>query len=461
MLEDDDLFDKYDLLLPSKFNGGFLVISLYQKIKAKAIGRHFTSVDIKYILEEIAVRYREPVAQSEKVIKNLIHYFIRGVPAEPGKYYLTDHAESMVELMIHKLDNPYKNFPLKKNFEKYFTIRFNEINTINDLERRFGREFVSGHKRIINDHLETLEDELENSYKNLGDILDSEAYSATEMVKRFVLVFRNFGERAEDIANAIASKDRFIRSLREQVDSFYERVASFKNPETVEEQDHLETLKTDWSRAAVIYHDIEVFFDTVDYKIGNIRRQIHRASEKLSELHENFSSRSHFRMQIKRLYRLALETTSYKETDTVFDNGFPVKGIVYEKVRLTYPEYYDYGVKRSNVIEEREVDEEYLRSERREIEFEIKQQEIINYWVAESKRMLDERSELVVGELMELILLKENDLTVAYHVAIELAQFAAEGDDYLLDILTKAYQIKNTDFVTWKMSLKKIRTFVS
>ena len=180
MPENEDLFDKYDQLIPAKFNGGLLVIELYQKIRSKALGRHFTSGDIKYILENIAVREDGVVPQSEKVIKNLLHYFLRNVPGEPGKYYLTDHAESMVELMIRKLNNPYKDFQLKANFEKYFSIRINEIKTIDDMERRFGREFVSGHKRILNDHLETLEDKLEKSYESLNTILQSSEDSATE-----------------------------------------------------------------------------------------------------------------------------------------------------------------------------------------------------------------------------------------------------------------------------------------
>ena len=461
MPESDDLFEKYDQLIPSKLNGGYLVIALYQKIKSKALGRHFTSGDIKYILENIALRYDGVVPQSEKIIKNLLHYFLRNVPGEPGKYYLTDHAESMVELMVRKLDNPYKDFQLKENFEKYFSIRLNEIKTIDDMERRFGREFVSGHKRIINDHLETLEDKLERSYESLNTILQSAEDSATEMVKKFVLVFRDFGERAEDIANAIASKDKFMRSLRSHVDLFYQQVADCKHPETAAEIAQLEQLKTNWSKATDIYLDIEEFFETVDYKIGNIRRQIHRASEKLSELHENFSSRSHFRIQIKRLYHIVLDNTTYRDDERPFDLDALVKGMVHEKVRFQYPEYYDYGLTRSNDIAELEIDENYQRTEVHAIEIEIKRQEVINYWVGECKKLLAEDQELILGDLLDMILVKENDLTVAYHVAIELTQFVSEDDEHLLEIITSPFQLKNTDVTIWKMKMKKLRTFVS
>jgi hypothetical protein len=37
MLENQEIFDKYDLLLPSKFDGGYLIVSLYQKTKKLVI----------------------------------------------------------------------------------------------------------------------------------------------------------------------------------------------------------------------------------------------------------------------------------------------------------------------------------------------------------------------------------------------------------------------------------------
>lgn len=461
MFESEDLFSKYDQLLPSKYQGGLLVIALYQRIKSKALGRHFTGSDIKYILEGLARQDENQSLQAEKFIKHLLHYFLRNVPGEPGKYYLTDHAESMVELMVRKLANPYKNFSLKVNFEKYFNIRSNEIQTVDDMERRFGREFVSGHKRIINDHLETLEDNLAASYDNLNTILHSSEDSATEMVKKFVLVFREFGERAEDIADAIASKDKFMRALRGHVDGFYQQVADFRHPENETEHLGLKRLKLNWEKAAEIYLDIEEFFETVDYKISNIRRQIHRASEKLSELHENFTSRSHFRMRVKRLYQLVLEHTSFKDEDVPFTNEALVKGLVHEKLRFQYPEYYDYGLSRSNDIAEQEVDEAYERAERQAIESEIKRQEIINHWVSECKKMLEGNQELVLDDLLEIVMAQEHDLTVAYHVAIELTQFVSEDEEHLLEILAEPIPLTHTDLILWKMKMKKLRTFVS
>lgn len=33
------------------------------------------------------------------------------------KYYLTDYAKNVVDLIFNKLENPYKNHPLKKSFD--------------------------------------------------------------------------------------------------------------------------------------------------------------------------------------------------------------------------------------------------------------------------------------------------------------------------------------------------------
>lgn len=41
-MSDKALYTKYDLLLPSKFDGGYLVIALYEKIKNREIEEYFT-----------------------------------------------------------------------------------------------------------------------------------------------------------------------------------------------------------------------------------------------------------------------------------------------------------------------------------------------------------------------------------------------------------------------------------
>jgi hypothetical protein len=168
-MSNQELYNKYDLLLPSKFGGCLLIVAIYEKIKAGDLDGYFTSKEIDEMLTEISIQFQlDSVRQWARIKDNLLHYFTRNHPDEPGKYYLTDYAISMVELMRNKLENPYKKYPLKKSFESSFFLRFNEITAIEDLERKFGRLFISGPKKIITDHLEGLKDELRESYKILS-----------------------------------------------------------------------------------------------------------------------------------------------------------------------------------------------------------------------------------------------------------------------------------------------------
>ena len=57
MTKQKDIYEKYDLLLPSKFEGGYLIIALHDKIQNEEIAEQFTITDIRNILEEITRNY--------------------------------------------------------------------------------------------------------------------------------------------------------------------------------------------------------------------------------------------------------------------------------------------------------------------------------------------------------------------------------------------------------------------
>lgn len=457
MWGNDEIYEKYDLLLPSKFDGGYLIITLFKKIKNGEINENFSINDIKKILEEIDRNYNVGVAQSERIIKNLLHYFIRSVPNEYGKYYLTDHAIRLVELMFHKLENLYKNFPLKESFDKYFIVRFKDISTITDLELKFGSEFIAGHKRIINDHLEALEDEISVAHGNLNVILHSNELDATALVKKFTEVFKTFGHRAEDINNAISSKDRFLRQLRSKVDEFYREVINYKHPENDEEKQEYDILERNWKRAYSILNDLDAFFGHVDHKIGNLRKQILFASGKLTELQLNFSSNSNFRLLIKRLFLLALENSDYDKDAIFLKHDFPIKQILQEKTQFFYPEYYTFEVSQRNVVIHIPRDEEYESEQLRNIEREIKEQEIISDWFNKVKDELTYNEEIDVNSVINRIFSNDGDEFVAINVAAELINFAIDSKIYDLDIDQHLKPAKNDELLTWKMNIKTKR----
>ncbi|MRX67575.1 hypothetical protein SAMN06265349_1011270 [Flavobacterium resistens] len=452
MMEYSELYLKYDLLLPSKFDGGFLIIAIYEKIKAGEIDEYFTVKEINEILKDISIQFeQDSVRQWGNIKDNLFHYFFRNHPDEPWKYYLTDYAKNVVDLMVNKLENPYKNHPLKKSFEDSFIINFNEITSIDVLERKFGRIFIQGSKKIIVDHLESLEDELRDSYKDLNDILQKDEQDATILVKEFTLVFRKFGVKAEDITNAILSKDKFLDNLQSVIDLFYQKM----NKSLLLDKTEIDKNINDWERGREVYADLKDFFNSVDNKVNIIRRQINHASEKLSELQEQFSTRSHFRLQIKKFFKLALENTKYTESGAIFENGFPLKALVFESTSILYPRHYDFNIHTSNIIINIKADENYAFNERLKIVKEIDNQQRINNWVAKAKDMLQTRKELIMDELMTAIANEEEDESIAYQVASQMVSYASEDKEVVIDIKQELISLDEQNISLWKTRIKK------
>lgn len=452
-MKEQPLFTKYDLLLPSKFDGGYLVIALYEKIKDREIEEYFTQKEINEILKEIAINFnQESVRQWNNIKDKLFHYFLRSLPDEPWKYYLTDYAKNVVELMISKLENPYKNHPLKKSVQDSFTLRHNEIKTIEELERKFGRIFIQGSKKIITDHLESLEDELREAYKELNAILRKEdKQSVTSLVREFTVVFRKFGERAEDITEAIISKDKFLGDLVNVVDSFY-RDMEANGKLNIE---NLQKSKVDWEKAQEIYTDIREFFNSIDQKVSIIRRQINHASEKLTELQEQFSSRAFFRIQIKKLHRTILESSTYTIEGIRFSNNFPLKQLVYEPIQILYPKYYEFEPPKPNIIVNIKVDEAYERNQKQKIAEEINRQQVINQWVDKAKDILESKGQLALEELMNSIVDEEKDLSIAYQVASGMTAFASENNNVFIEVEQKIISLSQQNLSLWKTIIMK------
>lgn len=453
MLE-TELFENYELLLPSKYEGGYLILTLYQRIESKELSEQFSSEDIKLILEDITRRFDLPTPQSERIIRQLLHFFLRNVPEQYGKFELSDHAIRLVELMLYKLKNPYKNYPLKETFEKYFILRSTEIKTITDLEVKFGREFTAGYKRIINDHLATLEEELMASYEELNNILNSDEQSATIIVRRFTEVFRKFGERAEDITYAISSKDGFLRRLRNRVEEFYLETDALKHAQTEEDITKLRQHQQEWLIASGIQYDLELFFSKADKKIERIRRQIFKASTKLSELQENFSRSSNFRLLVRKIFHTCIEQAQSKRQEINFNDRFRRKMIVHERTQLFHPVHYDFGTSRTNRIQNITRNPEYEGHQKREIEKEIRRQEIINELVEKGKLSIAQQNSFDLTGFIGNILEAEDDLFIAQNVAMDIANYAAESVTHRLTIKTELNSFIEQHVWMWKMTIR-------
>jgi len=445
------LYIKYDLLLPPKYDGGYLIVALDEKIQAGDLEDYFTLKEIEETLKEISLRFEQPSVRLWSYIKdNLLHYFIRNHIDEPGKYYLTEYAKGVLDMMRNKLENPYKNQPLKKSFDERFTLRFDEIKEIEDLERKFGRMAMSFPKKIITDHLEGLEDELKEAYITLYELLDSNMLEAVALVKAFALTFRKFGERAEDITEAVRSKDKFLKDLQIIVDQFYAKIDHTKL--SADEAAKNRAVEN-WKQSSEIYKDMEGFLGTVDDKINAARRQIYNASEKLSELQEYFSTRAHYRIQIQKLLGHMLQTAAYSENGIILENNFPLKSLVYEQEKMLYLKHYEFTKKKANTIVNILPDEAYEKEERSKIEKEIDRQQIINKWVEKAKKQLEEQKHVELDKLMNTILTDEQDLSIAYGVASEVIALASENAHIYLTVKQQIITTQQNELALWKAKI--------
>ncbi|WP_292941354.1 hypothetical protein [Mucilaginibacter sp. 44-25] len=449
----EELYHQYDLLLPSRYEGGFLVLALHEKISRKQIPEYFTDSDIRVTLEELAARFNQSVWQTDRIMKTLNYFFIKNVPDQFGKYYLSDYARRVVKLIENKLENPYKNYPLRETFQKYFTIRTGEFKTIHDLEIRFGRDFVSPYKNVIENHLDGLQDELQEAHHKLSDILISEQLTAIQMVHQFVLVFNRFGERAEDIGNAIHTKDRFLVNLHEETDKFYQYIMESQTPENDEEIEQINKLRADWAIASEIYNDLSSFFESVDQKLALIHKQILYATEKLLELQENFSTRSNFRLAIKRILNKTLDQAAYEKGDVAFSAAFPLKNIPNDKVQFFYPDYYFFIVQKAGQLIEILRDEAYEQEQKQIIENQSRQAEIINEWLLSALDELAAGKEILLDHWINRVYSSENSIDLALYAGFELVQRTVNEKDYQVDIQNSLETLTDMKLQLWKIRI--------
>jgi hypothetical protein len=315
--------------------------------------------------------------------------------------------------------------------------------------------FIEGPKKIISDHLEGLDDELIEGYAELNKILESNDESVTTLVNQFTVAFRKFGERAEDITNSIASKDKFLKDLNIIVELFYSKLDNLKHPESQNEFQLLDQLKDEYRKAKEIYLDIENFFSTVDDKLINIRHRIHNASDKLSELHEQFTARAHLRLQVKRLLKLTLDNASYLNTEIHFEQNYPLKDVVYENSVFRYPGHYNFNITQPNIVIRIPTDEKYRDEEYLKIDQENKRQETVNEWVQRAGKIIDDHGSIDLKDLMEDIMLKEKDFSIAYQVIGELENETSASENTLICFEKELVNIKYTDLSLWKSKIMK------
>lgn len=459
-LDFNELYTDYEFLIPNKIEG-YIIIRLWQKIKSDEIKEEFSYNDIKNIINETASFTSGAIPQTEKILKDLLHYFIKKPPETVSKYYLSDYAERFIQLLETKIDSPYRNFPLKKNFEKYFSVEFEEIEDYEELNRWFRQGFHDTSKRVILDHIESLQDEIESSIKKLNEILYSDELQAIEMVKLFVNEFKNFGLKAEQIREALFLKNETLKSLKKASDVFYSKIEETKHFQTIEEEKQYHEIENRWQTANQIKEDVAAFFENIDKKLLRITNQIVFASSKLKELEENFQYQSLFKINLKKLLQLVLETSSFdKKAGILLHKDFPVKGIPFEKVQLFFSPKYEFNIETESIGIVPETNTDYEQAERAKIENQLRVQEKIASWVDVCFSRIEKENEFNYSSVFYEILDSEQNIEIPLQVGFSLFQQLSNNKDFDV-IIDKAIANPNrNDILTWNMKIHRKETLI-
>lgn len=459
-LDFNELFSDYDFLIPNRIEG-YIIIRLWQKIKSGEIQEEFSYNDIKNIVNEVTALTNGATPQIEKILKDLLHYFIKKPPETVSKYYLSDYAERFIQLLETKIDSPYRNFPLKKNFEKYFAIEFEEIEDFEELNRWFKQGFHDTSKRVILDHIESLQDEVESSIKKLNEILYSDELQAIEMVRLFVNEFKNFGLKAEQIREALFLKDETLKNLKKTADYFYIKIEETKHYQSIEEEKSYQELEHKWKTANQIKGEVAVFFDNIDKKLSRINNQIVFASSKLKELEENFQYQSLFKINLKKLLQIVLQTSSYDRKDgIVLHQRFPIKSLPFQKMQFFFVPRYEFNVEPESIGIVPESNTDYEQAERAKIEKELQIQEKIALWIDTCNSRIEKEKQLDYSSVFYEILDNEQNIEIPLQVGFSLFQQYANNKDFDVTIDKIIANPNRNDILTWNMKIqrKKVHT---
>lgn len=449
----NELTVDYEYLVPNKIEG-LIVIRIWQKIQANEIKEEFSYNDIRDTILEIAPLLNNTTPQVEKLLKDLLHYFIKKPPDTVSRYYLSDYAERFIQLIETKIDSPYRNFPLRKNFEKYFTVKFEEIEDFEELNRWFKQGFHDTSKRVILDHIESLQDEVESSIKKLNEILYSEELQAIEMVKLFANEFKGFGLKAEQIREALFLKNETLKNLKRASDLFYKKIEETKHFQSIEEQSLYEEIEFKWKSASSIKEEVSVFFESIDKKLSRIHEQIVFASSKLKELEENFQYQSLFKINLRKLLQLVLETSKFNKNEGIqLHNDFPTKGIPHEKAQLFFSPKYDFDIETESlgIVPKKDID--YEQSKRVLIEKELEIQEKIASWVDTCNSRIRKDKFLDYSTVFYEIIDSEEDIEIPLQVGFSLFQEFSNNDEFEITIYRAFANQNRNDILTWNMKI--------
>lgn len=455
-MELSEILPSYDFLVPPQ-NEGAVVILLYNKIERKEIDQYFSYHDFQQTIFEVSSLEPGHQPHTERILKNLLHYFIERPSEKRERYKLTEYAFNFVKLLKNKLDNPYRYFPLKDSFKRYTLFKSSEITSILHFESWFEQGFSLTTKQTIIDHLEALKDDVDVSIKKINQVLYTPDQEILRTVSEFQIAFKGFGEKAEEIRDAIRLGVSVEQEINKIVKGFYLKIEVAKHPESEEELANYVKLEKDYHRSSNIQIKVNEFFGVVDGKLGQLKDRILFSSTKLTELHDNFKYQSRFKINLKRFLGFTLEQCIYTKDGPTLPKEFPRKLLLAAFEKFNIVPFYDFQSTARNRLISAPRDEKYLKQEKLKIDKELERLERTLRWVNKLKQQLKDTHELDFTPHFYEILKTEGDIEISMHVGYEIFQFAnGSKSKYLVRIDKEILEeFKNQPIATWKMKINR------
>jgi hypothetical protein len=450
-----EIAELYEQLVPSR-EEGLLVFRLHEKIRNGEIDANFSTQDIQRVMEETArmsIGFGAP--NRERLIKNLLNYFIERPADQRSRYCLTEYARKFILLLDHKINNPFRKFPLRESFKRYADFSAQDIQHINQFESWFNQGFQVTTRENIFDHLEELKLDVQRSVQRLNKFLYAGEDSAAAIVTEFSHIFTDLGEKADEIRDTLRLGNNLQLEVERVVLSFFEAADKTARPVTAEEISAFEALAYAVSRAQEIQQQVRAFFELVDGKLGQLRDRIQYASTKLNELRDYFRYQSRFKLNLKRLLGALLEESVMEKNEVKLPRWMPRRMIIEERFKLTVMPDLEREYASRNAVIAIEQDPEYRRQELIKIETELIRQQRTAVLVAIYKDQLRREGALDFTAAFYRILEEELDEEIAIQVAYELIQFAHDTPNLDLQIRPEIRELYQTKpIITWTINLQ-------
>lgn len=445
------IYHTFDDLFPTRFE--FMVIyHLHSMDRLEG----FQYNEIKLAIRETARLpfwgdAKEP--QVEKTLKSLLRSFLERPPGKAGFYMLTPHAVKIIEIVLHRIDNPYLNFPLKKTFEDYFALPEDAESDIAHLEKWHRLGFQDNARKVVLSHLEGLKQAVEDAIKDLNLILEADHLSAVQMLERFTGHFLNLSMQARQITEAIKMKTDVYYRLRDIADAIHKKTSL----RTSEQHIALE----DWKKAEAIKGNVNAFFERVDQQLDLINTKMAFATTKITELQESFKAQSHFKMKLKKTLAWLLENSKPDlKVWLRLPEQFPAKERVFQRFQFHTLRYYDLGFLKKASPVDIVLDNAYEISQRDAFEQELKEQIMIQHQVESWQQKLNVDGHLNVSEEMLLLMEKlPESISLSVQAGYELIRNL--GDNATLSIQNELHSNQTNTLHLWKTTVQNNQNTIS